>query len=281
MPCNEMNTDHFLGEIDQVAKELAIKPMVIRGEELERRGFGGIYGVGKAAANPPALAVLSHTPQGATKTIAWVGKGIVYDTGGLSIKGKTAMPGMKRDCGGAAAILGAFRLAVLAGFKENLHAVFCLAENSVGPLSTRPDDIHTLYSGRTVEINNTDAEGRLVLADGVVFAHKDLQADVVLDMATLTGGQVQFFFFANIKLLSIFRFKKCIILQSIATGKFHAAVLTNRDFWEDALFAAGLVSGDLTFPIPYCPEFHFNEFASAVADMKNSVAVSDFSNDFE
>ena len=70
-------------------------------------------------------------------------------------------------------------------------------------------------------------------------------------------------------------------MQSIATGKFHAAVLTNRDFWEDALFAAGLVSGDLTFPIPYCPEFHFNEFASAVADMKNSVAVSDFSNDFE
>ena len=100
------------------------------------------------------------------------------------------MPGMKRDCGGAAAILGAFRLAVLAGFKQNLHAVFCLAENSVGPLATRPDDIHTLYSGRTVEINNTDAEGRLVLADGVVYAHKDLKADIILDMATLTGGQV-------------------------------------------------------------------------------------------
>ena len=123
------------------------------------------------------------------------------------------MPGMKRDCGGAAAILGAFRLAVLAGFKENLHAVFCLAENSVGPvrnlnirhqnifyietmqylqLATRPDDIHTLYSGQTVEINNTDAEGRLVLADGVYYAHKDLKADVLLDMATLTGGQVRF-----------------------------------------------------------------------------------------
>ena len=100
------------------------------------------------------------------------------------------MPGMKRDCGGAAAILGAFRLAILANFKENLHAVFCLAENSVGPLATRPDDIHTLYSGKTVEINNTDAEGRLVLADGVVFAQKDLKADIILDMATLTGAQV-------------------------------------------------------------------------------------------
>lgn len=247
-PCNEMNTDHFLEEIGVVAKELGIEPFIIRDKELELQGFGGIYGVGKAAPNPPALAVLSHLPKGATKTIAWVGKGIMYDTGGLSIKGKTAMPGMKRDCGGASGILGAFRLAVLTGFKENLHAVFCLAENSVGPLSTRPDDIHTLYSGRTVEINNTDAEGRLVLADGVFYAHKDLKADIILDMATLTGG------------------------QSVATGKHHAAVLTNNEHWENALVDAGLASGDLTFPIPFCPEFHFSEFNSAVADMKNSVA---------
>jgi len=97
---------------------------------------------------------------------------------------------MKRDCGGAAAILGAFRAVVKQGFTENLHAVFCLAENSVGPDATRPDDIHLLYSGRTVEINNTDAEGRLVLADGVAYAHKDLKANVILDMATLTGAQV-------------------------------------------------------------------------------------------
>lgn len=247
-PCNEMNTDHFLQEILQVGSELGIKPFVIRDKELETQGFGGIYGVGKAAVNPPALAVLSYKPKGATRTVAWVGKGIVYDTGGLSIKGKTAMPGMKRDCGGAAAILGAFRLAVLAGFKQNLHAVFCLAENSVGPLATRPDDIHTLYSGRTVEINNTDAEGRLVLADGVVYAHKDLKADIILDMATLTGG------------------------QGVATGKYHAAVLSNQEFWEDAVVAAGKSSGDLAFPIPFCPEFHFSEFSSAVADMKNSVA---------
>lgn len=76
------------------------------------------------------------------------------------------------------------------GFSQNLHAVFCLAENAVGPVATRPDDIHTLYSGKTVEINNTDAEGRLVLGDGVAFARKDLKADWVIDMATLTGAQV-------------------------------------------------------------------------------------------
>nr|XP_045013705.1 probable aminopeptidase NPEPL1 [Jaculus jaculus] len=250
-PCNEMNTDIFLEEISKVGKELGIAPTVIRDEELKTRGFGGIYGVGKAALHPPALAVLSHTPDGATQTIAWVGKGIVYDTGGLSIKGKTTMPGMKRDCGGAAAILGAFRAAIKQGFKDNLHAVFCLAENAVGPNATRPDDIHLLYSGKTVEINNTDAEGRLVLADGVSYACKDLGADIIVDMATLTGA------------------------QGIATGKYHAAVLTNSADWEAACVKAGRKCGDLVHPLVYCPELHFSEFSSAMADMKNSVADRD------
>uniref|UniRef100_A0A1A9W5Q5 Cytosol aminopeptidase domain-containing protein n=1 Tax=Glossina brevipalpis TaxID=37001 RepID=A0A1A9W5Q5_9MUSC len=207
-PCNEMNVDNFVEEVKCIAKDLKCESTIIRGEELRERGFGGIYGVGKAAAIPPALAVLSYEPKGAQETIALVGKGIVFDTGGLSIKGKTAMPGMKRDCGGAAAILGAFYAAVKCDFKQNLHAIFCLAENSVGPLATRPDDIHTLYSGRTVEINNTDAEGRLVLADGVCYAQKDLKANIILDMATLTGA------------------------QAIATGKYHGAVLTNSEEWE-------------------------------------------------
>merc|ERR550534_1293614 len=105
--------------------ELGIQPTVIRGEELNQRGFGGIYGVGKASDHPPALVVLSHKPEGATRSIAWCGKGIVYDTGGLSIKGKTTMPGMKADCGGAAAVLGGFAAAVKSGFNQNLHAVFC------------------------------------------------------------------------------------------------------------------------------------------------------------
>merc|ERR1712037_962367 len=208
-PCNEMHTDAFTEEAVQVARELGIRPTIIRGEELRDRGFGGIWGVGKASVHPPALVVLSHTPPTSKQAIAWVGKGIVYDTGGLSIKGKTAMPGMKRDCGGAAGILGAFKVAVANGFSDTLHAVLCLAENSVGPEATRPDDVHTMYSGKTVEINNTDAEGRLVLADGVAYA---------------------------------------------------------------ARVRAGSLSGDLCFPSVYCPEFHFPEFTSAVADMKNSVA---------
>ncbi|XP_050443603.1 probable aminopeptidase NPEPL1 [Adelges cooleyi] len=247
-PCNDMNVSHFLDEIKQVGADLSIVPTIISGEELKKKGLGGIYGVGKASSVGPALAVLSYFPPGATETIAWVGKGIVYDTGGLSIKGKTSMPGMKRDCAGAAAILGAFHAMVKSGFKQNLHAIFCLAENSVGPNSTRPDDIHTLYSGRTVEINNTDAEGRLVLSDGVVYASRDLHAKIILDMATLTGA------------------------QAISTGKYHAAVMSNSEQWEKRAVSSGLISGDLTFPLVYCPELHFCEFSSAVADMKNSVA---------
>ncbi|CAO1440822.1 unnamed protein product, partial [Diamesa hyperborea] len=247
-PPNEMNVSGFLREVQVVADELGIKPVIIRGKELDERGFGGIYGVGKAANDPPALAVLSHRPAGSKVSIAWVGKGITFDTGGLSIKSKTCMPGMKRDCGGAAAILGAFYAAVKGGFSEELHAVFCLAENAVGPDATRPDDIHTLYSGKTVEINNTDAEGRLVLSDGVVYANRDLKANIILDMATLTGA------------------------QGIATGKYHGAILTPNEDWETKAIAAGKISGDLLAPVPYCPEFHFPEFKSAVADMKNSVA---------
>lgn len=106
-PCNEMNVSHFVNEITAIASELNVKSTIIRGDELNDRGFGGIYGVGKAASVPPALVVLSHEPVGATETYAWVGKGIVYDTGGLSIKAKTSMPGMKRDCGGS--FLGRFQ----------------------------------------------------------------------------------------------------------------------------------------------------------------------------
>lgn len=116
-PCNEMNVSHFVNEIIAISTELNVKSTIIRGDELNDRGFGGIYGVGKAASVPPALAVLSHEPAGATETYAWVGKGIVYDTGGLSIKAKTSMPGMKRDCGGS--FLGTSQSIVIQAKKQD------------------------------------------------------------------------------------------------------------------------------------------------------------------
>nr|XP_015209131.1 PREDICTED: probable aminopeptidase NPEPL1 isoform X3 [Lepisosteus oculatus] len=247
-PCSEMSTDDFLQEIREVGSELGIVPSVVRGEELHKKGFGGIYGVGKAARSPPALAVLSHAPEGATQTIAWIGSGIVYNTGGLTLKAKTLMPGAKRDCAGAAAVLGAFRAAVKQGFKENLHAVFCLAENSIGPKATRPDDILRLYSGKTVEVNNTDAGGRLALADGAVYASRDLKADIIVGIGNLTAA------------------------QGVVTGRYHAGLLTNSAEWEKACVRAGRTSGDLVHPLVFTPELHISEFSSAMADMKNFVS---------
>jgi probable aminopeptidase NPEPL1 len=231
---------------------LGAKITVIKGHDLEAQGFGGLWGVGKASDNLPALVILSHIPEGseAEKSICLVGKGIVYDTGGLSIKTPTTfMAGMKVDMGGSAAVLCGFATAVSTGVcKAPLHALLCIAENAVGPLSTRPDDVHVMLSGKTVEVNNTDAEGRLVLSDGVFYAHRELNPRVIIDIATLTGAQL------------------------IATGKNHAALYCNDEELERVAIQAGKYSGDLTFPIPYCPEFYRKEFNSPIADMKNSVA---------
>jgi probable aminopeptidase NPEPL1 len=248
-PPNVLHSTRYVEECRDVARSVGAQIEVIHGEELERRGFGGIWGVGKASEHLPALVILSHVPEGAdpSQSICLVGKGIIYDTGGLSIKSKEGMPGMKVDMGGSAAVLGAFQSIALANVSYHVHGLLCIAENSVGPLATRPDDIQTFYSGLTVEVNNTDAEGRLVLADGCAYAARHLNPRVIIDIATLTGA------------------------QGIATGQRHAALYCNDDRLEDLAVRAGRSSGDLTHPLPYCPEFFKLEFTSEVADMKNSV----------
>jgi len=246
-PASVLNTDAFVEEARSIATKTGASIQVLRGAELRDGGFGGLWGVGKAAVHPPALVVLSAGPEEAERTVAWVGKGIVYDTGGLSIKSKTGMPGMKADMGGAAAVLSAFSVVAASSPSQRVHALLCLAENSVGPESTRPDDILSMYSGKSVEVNNTDAEGRLVLADGVAYAVKHLNPDVIIDLATLTGA------------------------QAVSTGQRHAGIVCNDDDLEAATVAAGKRCGDLVHPLPYCPEFFRKEFHSEVADMKNSV----------
>jgi probable aminopeptidase NPEPL1 len=154
---------------------------------LDKLGFGGIYGVGKSAATPPALVILSYVPTTASKSIALVGKGIVYDTGGLSLKSTASMCTMKHDMGGAAGVFSAFEIIVKQKINISVYCLLCLAENAIGPNAMRNDDILYMYSGKTVEVNNTDAEGRLVLGDGVSYASKHLNVDVIVDMATLTG----------------------------------------------------------------------------------------------
>ena len=246
-PTSDLHTDAFALRAREVAAAVGAECSVTRGDALKEQGFGGLWSVGKAATHGPAFVVLDWNPEGSDKTIAWVGKGIVYDTGGLSIKGKTGMPGMKGDMGGAAAVLGAFQAAALIGFPHRLVAILCLAENAIGPEATRPDDVITMKSGRTVEVNNTDAEGRLVLADGVAWASEHLKPDLLVDCATLTGAAL------------------------VATGRVHAAIYTNDGDLESMAVAAGLRAGEPVHPLMYAPELLRKEFKSHVADMKNSV----------
>ncbi|CAI5727829.1 unnamed protein product [Peronospora farinosa] len=251
-PPNELHSDAFIAEARTVAERTKAAIVVIQGKTLHEQGFGGIYGVGKAATHKPALVCLSHVPERAedAKGVAMVGKGIIFDTGGLSIKTGGSMVGMKRDMGGAASLLAAFEAACHAKNttdKTPLHVVLCVAENSVRPDSMRVDDVLVMYSGKTVEINNTDAEGRLVLADGVAYAVKHLNPKVIVDMATLTGA------------------------QGIATGNRIGAVYTNDGSLEELAVKAGKVSGDLVHPMPYTPKFHRLGFTSNIANMKNSV----------
>ncbi|CAJ0586098.1 unnamed protein product, partial [Mesorhabditis spiculigera] len=246
-PANFLTTDALVEEAIKLAGELpGVTHELIRGEDLLHQGFGGIYHVGKAGPTPPAFVVLSHKPAGSNHTYALVGKGIVYDTGGMQIKGKTGMPNMKRDMGGAAGMLHAFATLVRAGFKQELHVLLCIAENNVSPIANKPDDIIRMLSGKTVEINNTDAEGRLVLADGVFYAKERLNAGTIIDMATLTGA------------------------QSYVTGKLHAALLTNLETSEHEVEAAGKRSGDMVKSMLFAPDLHFGDLKSPVADMRNS-----------
>jgi probable aminopeptidase NPEPL1 len=248
-PTQEMRTADFEREARAAVKGLKnVKVRSIVGAALLEKGMGGIHGVGRTATVPPRLLVLEYTPaKKAKRTVALVGKGIVYDTGGLNLKISGSMENMKCDMGGAAAVLGAFLVLAKEGYANRVVALCCLAENAIGPDSYRSDDILRLHSGKTVEINNTDAEGRLVVADGVSYAARDLEADVIVDIATLTGAAL------------------------ICTGNAVSCTVSNRKSLEDLSVECGRATGDLTFPLLWMPEFHKQEFASKVADMRNSV----------
>ncbi len=249
MPTAELGTSDFVRETRKAArgiKHLTVR--VISGNALLDKRLGGLHAVGRTAMQPPRLLILRYTPPGAKRTAALVGKGIVYDTGGLSIKTGPHMYGMKGDMGGAAGVVGATLALAAAGHKDAVVCAAALAENAVGPNSYRPGDILAMHSGKTVEINNTDAEGRLVVADGVSYVARTFKPDLVIDMATLTGAQL------------------------VATGWRHAGVVSNRAGLEGLAVRAGLTSGDLAHPLPFSPELYQKEFASKVADMRNSVA---------
>ncbi|MEZ6015742.1 MAG: leucyl aminopeptidase family protein [Planctomycetota bacterium] len=250
VPPTELDPAGFHIEVSRLTRGLTgVTKKALVGDQLVAAGLGGIHAVGRTAVSAPRLVVLTYRPKrGSKRHVALVGKGVTYDTGGLSLKPTAGMSGMKCDMGGAAAVFGAFLALVKSGAPCAVSALLCIAENAVGPTAFKNDDVLTMHSKKTVEVNNTDAEGRLLLADGVSYAARVLKADYILDAATLTGA------------------------QGVATGNLHGALVSNDEALERLVYEAGQSSGDLVHALPFAPEFYRAEFKSEVADMRNSVA---------
>jgi leucyl aminopeptidase len=186
-PPNDLYPATFVEHTLAAIKGLPIKSTVWDEKALVKDGFGGIVGVGKGSSRPPRLVKLVYSPTKAEKRVAIVGKGITFDTGGLSLKTGAGMIGMKYDMTGAASTLAIIIAAAELKLNVSITAWLCLAENMPSSTATRPNDVLTIHGGKTVEVLNTDAEGRLVLADGLVAASKEFP-DVIVDIATLTGA---------------------------------------------------------------------------------------------
>jgi len=188
-PPNELYPETFAATIKKRATGTGVKVSVLDEAGLARGGFGGHLTVGGGSAHGPRLVTLRYTPAKAHKHVAFVGKGITFDSGGLTIKPKAGMTTMKCDMAGAAAVAAAvFAIAEL-GLPVEISAYLCLAENMPGTGACRPGDVVTMRGGKTVELNNTDAEGRMVLADGLALA-SEKKPDLIIDIATLTGAAV-------------------------------------------------------------------------------------------
>ncbi len=191
-PANHKTPEFLANWTKESAKKFKYKCTVLNKSDLEKQGFDAVLAVGRGSENPPVVIVSEYMAKpGAKIDIGLVGKGITFDTGGLSIKSSTNLHYMKSDMGGAAVVLGVMELVAKLKLNINIVAVVTSAENAVDSMSYRPGDVIKSYSGKTIEIIDTDAEGRLVLADGLSYIIKQFKPEQVIDLATLTGSVVQ------------------------------------------------------------------------------------------
>jgi len=228
------------------ATRVGIAVDVLDEKALKKGAYGGILGVGQGSSNPPRLVHLSYRPKGATTTAALVGKGITFDSGGISIKPAAGMEAMKSDMSGAAAVIAATCAAAELGLKVNVEAWVPMAENMPSGTAIRPSDVLTMRNGKRVEVNNTDAEGRLILGDAMARACED-GPDVLVDVATLTGAQL------------------------VALGARTAAVMGNDDAFRGRVVAAAEACGESMWPMPL-PEELRKGLDSEIADLVNTGA---------
>jgi leucyl aminopeptidase len=248
-PPNIKNPAWMVAQGRRVARRSGLDVRVWSDRDLRREGFGGLVAVGGGSTTPPRLVRLDYLPDGTApprRRVVLVGKGITFDTGGLDIKPPDAMLGMKTDVSGAAIVLAVLAACRALSVRVPVTGLLALAENAVGEASFRPGDVITQYGGRTVEVGNTDAEGRIVVADALAYANRELDPDVLVDIATLTGA------------------------ARIALGRSLAPVYSTDERLRSELVTAGETSGELLWPYPLVEDYRA-ALHSDVADL-NQVA---------
>ena len=192
-PANDMTPKEMASRAQALAKKYGLKCTVFDQEKAKKMGMGCYYSVAKGSINPGQFVVFEYAPKKKdVQTISFVGKGVCYDTGGISLKPSNAMSGMKYDMSGAAAVFGAMQ--AIAQLKPNVRVIGVtpLVENMPSDRASKQDDVVTAMNGLTVEIENTDAEGRLILADALVYVQEKYKPSIVIDIATLTGACAYF-----------------------------------------------------------------------------------------
>jgi leucyl aminopeptidase len=244
-PPSDLNPVDFAAQTLKLGKEYGVKVEVMDEKALAKGGYGGILGVGQGSSNPPRLIKISYTPKKPVTHLAFVGKGITFDSGGLSLKTASGMISMKADMAGAAAVIGATVAIARLGLPVQVTTYAAMAENMPSGSAARPSDVLTMYGGKTVEVLNTDAEGRLVLGDALVRASED-QPDLIVDVATLTGA--------------------CVV----ALGTKVAGAFANTDTARDRVVDAAIAAGEAMWPLPIPAEMLDKlKSHSKVADLAN------------
>ena len=231
-PANVVNSEYMEKMAKQIASQYSsVKIKVLNKAELEKEGMGALLGVNAGSANPPKLVILEYQGAKKGKYTALLGKGITFDSGGYNLKPTKYIEDMATDMAGAAAVMAAIKVAADLKLKKNLLGVMPLCENMVDATAQHPGDIVRAFNGKTIEIGNTDAEGRLVLCDALAYTEAKYAPEVMIDLATLTGA--------------------CVV----ALGYYAAGVMGKDDELLHALHKAGEASGDRVWQLPFFEEY--------------------------
>ncbi|MFN0074517.1 MAG: leucyl aminopeptidase, partial [Chloroflexota bacterium] len=243
-PANYCTPEFLADQAREICDRYGHAIEVFGKEDLERMGFGGVLAVNQGSALPPRFAVMRYTSPRATRTLAVVGKGITFDTGGISLKPAEGMEWMRHDMSGAAATIGFMDLMGRLKPDVNIIGLFAATENMPSGTAYKPGDVIRAYNGKMMDILNTDAEGRVTLADVLAYAVEQ-KPDAIVDMATLTGA--------------------CVV----ALGYFATGILGNNEDLIDQMRRAGDASGERVWPLPLWPVYH-KQIESPLGDIKNT-----------